>query len=163
MNMEVFMKNKNKALKLTGIIVVLFAILVIPLKRDIWDKNANNLKRSLHNMSDNTIIEDFSEWTPFEWDTIYSFAPYISKDRIYEVVGYKWDRISETVNEGMDQIVFMKDGKVVCYLCGYPGNTKIGFDFGNYNGNYIKLTSDQKLSFKTILADKGVMYLEYVK
>lgn len=157
------MKNKNKALKLTGIIVVLFAILVIPLKRDIWDKNANNLKRSLHNMSDNTIIEDFSEWTPFEWDTIYSFAPYTSKDRIYEVVGYKWDRISETVNEGMDQIVFMKDGKVVCYLYGYPENTKIGFNFGNYNGYYIKLTSDQKLSFKTILADKGVMYLEYVK
>ncbi|WP_066715123.1 hypothetical protein [Clostridium sp. Marseille-P299] len=157
------MKNKNKALKLIGIIVILLAILFIPLKRDIWDKNANNLKRSLHNMSDNTIIEDFSEWTPFEWDTIYSFAPYTSKDRIYEVVGYKWDRISETVNEGMDQIVFMKDGKVVCYLYGYPGNTKIGFDFGNYNGNYIKLTSDQKLSFKTILADKGVMYLEYLK
>jgi len=53
-----------------------------------------------------------------------------SKEAIYEVIGYKWDNISESVNEGMNQIVFVKDSKVVCYLYGYPEDINLGFDFG---------------------------------
>ena len=66
-------------------------------------------------------------------DILYSFAPYTTKEKIYEAIGYKWDDISQTVGEGMSQIVFVKEGKIVCYLYGYPENIKLGFNFGEYN------------------------------
>lgn len=160
------MKKKNTFLWTTGIIivVVITVLLVInPFKKNIWDINANKLKSSFNVISGTAVIDDLSQWTPFEWDTLYSFAPYTTKDKIYEVIGYKWDNISETVNEGMDQIIFIKDGKVACYLYGYPENNKLGFNFGEYEGNYIKLTSEHKLSFKTTVSDSGIRHFEYIK
>lgn len=160
------MEKKNKILWTTGIVIVtVIAILLVinPLKKDIWDINADKLKNSFNVISGTAVINDLSQWTPFEWDTLYSFAPYTTKDKIYEVIGYKWGNISETVSEGMNQIVFAKDGKVVCYLYGYPENIKLGFNFGEYEGDYIKLTSEQRLSFKTTISDNGVRYFEYIK
>ncbi|MED4095030.1 hypothetical protein P4630_14245 [Peribacillus simplex] len=52
---------------------------------------------------------------------------------VYKKFGYKWDTISETVNEGMNQIVFLNDGKVVCYLYGYPENNGYGIFFESEN------------------------------
>ncbi|MGH4121561.1 MAG: hypothetical protein ACREV6_01285 [Clostridium sp.] len=64
----------------------------------------------------------------------------------------------------MNQIVFINDGKVVCYLYGYPEKNKFGFDFGKYEGSHIKLTTQQKLSFKTTVLEKnGVIYFNYIK
>ena len=61
----------------------------------------------------------------------------------------------------MNQMVFVNDGTVVCYLFGYPENNKIGFNFGEYKGNYIKLTNEQQLSFK-MTQDDDVRYFEYI-
>ena len=63
----------------------------------------------------------------------------------------------------MNQIVFVKAGKVVCYLYGYYRKLKMGFDFGEYEGGFIKLTSEQKLPFKITVTDQGVWYFEYMK
>jgi len=64
----------------------------------------------------------------------------------------------------MNQIVFVKDGKVVCYLYGYADNIRLGFNFGKYEGSYIKLTPKDKLSFKTTYSEEsGVRYFEYIK
>ncbi|SHJ89674.1 hypothetical protein SAMN05444401_0046 [Clostridium amylolyticum] len=160
------MEKKNKILWITGIVIVAAIVVLItinPFKRDVWDINADKLKNSFNAISGNAVIDDLSQWTPFEWDTLYSFTPYTTKDKIYEVIGYKWDNISETVNESMNQIVFVKDGKVVCYLYGYPENIKLGFNFGKYEGSHIKLTSEQKLSFETTISYNGVRYFYYIK
>lgn len=148
-----------------GIILILIIVVLItvnPFKKDIWETNADKFVKSFNIISGNAVIDDLSQWTPFEWDTLYSFAPYTSKDKIYEVIGYKWDNITETVNEGMSQIVFVKDNKVICYLYGYPENIKIGFDFGEYKDSYMKFTSEQKLMFDTVLSD-GIRYFYYVQ
>jgi hypothetical protein len=158
--------KKNKILTIVGIIVVItIAILIVanPLKKDIWDTNADNFKNSFNIISGNAYIEDLSQFTPFKWDALYSFSPYTPKEEIYKIIGYKWDNISETVSEGMNQIVFAKDGKVVCYLYGYPENSKMSFDFGKYEGNYIKLTSKEKLFFRTTVSEKGIRYFNYIK
>jgi len=104
-----------------------------------------------------------SSFTTFEWDTLYSFAPYTSNETIYQVVGYQWDKINSTVSEGMNQIVFLKDGKVVCYIDGYPDKYKVFFEFGQYNGNYFKLTSSDKLIFHMTITDGEIIKFEYVK
>lgn len=92
--------------------------------------------------------------TPFKWDVMYSFAPYTPKEMIYETVGYKSDHIYETVSEGMNQIVFLKDGKVVCYLYGYPENNGFGISFTDKKGADSSLSSvltvDDDLTFEVI-------------
>jgi hypothetical protein len=158
------MKNKG-VIGVSAAIAIIISVLIIanPFKEDIWDINAKNLIYSFQPISGDAVIDDFSQWTKFEWDTLYSFTPYTTKEKIYETIGYKWDGITETVSEGMNQVVFIKDNKVVCYLYGYPENLKLGFNFGKYDGSYIKLTSQQKLSFKTTLSKNGVRYFDYIK
>lgn len=158
-----FVKNKNIVLLTIVIIVLATLILVNPFKKDVWDVNAEHFRESLNNISGDALIDDLSEFTPFEWDTLYSFTPYTSTDEIYEVIGYKWDKIDTTVSENMNQIVFVKDGKVVCYIYGYPENTKLGFDFGEYEGNYIKLISAEKQSFELYSQKNNLKFLIYDK
>lgn len=131
-------------------------------KKDIWDINTSKLEDLIDSMSAPMVINDFSKWTPFEWDTLYSFTPYTTKENIYKVVGYKWDNISETVNDNMNQIVFVKDGKVVCYLYGYPENTNFSYNFGEYEGEYITFNSQQKLSFDITIGADGVNYFNSI-
>ena len=148
---------------MAGIVFIAILIGFKSFRNDIWDINADKLINSFNVISGDADINDLNEFIPFDWDELYSFAPYSSTKAIYKVIGYKWDNISESVNEGMNQIVFVKDGKVVCYLYGYPEKIKLGFDFGEYDGSYIKLISNQKLSFATTLSDDGVRYLKLMK
>ena len=160
------MKKGNAILRILRIIIVVIIgtlITVNLFEKDRWDINAEIFVDSFNTISGNTVINDLSQWIPFEWDTFYSFAPYTSKEKIYEVIGYKWDNINETVVEGMIQIIFVKDNVVTCYLYGYPENIKLGFDFGEYEGSYIKFTPDQKLAFTVTLSDNGVRYFKYIK
>ena len=160
------MKKKNKFLWNVGILIITFVALVIVLnsfKKDIWDINADKFINSFSVISGDADIENLNEFIEFKWDELYSFAPYTSKKVIYEVIGYKWDNIKESVDEGMNQIVFVKDGKVVCYLYGYPENIMVAFDFGEYEGSYIKLTPNKKLSFTTTFSANGARYFKYIK
>ena len=127
------MKNK-KILVIVAIVIVSIFVLVNLLKKDLWDVNADLLKEEVLSIEQSVETVNLTDITPFEWDVVYSFDPYTTKDTIYETVGYKWDNISETVNEGMNQIVFLKDGKVVCYLYGYPENNGYGIYFTSENG-----------------------------
>lgn len=158
-------KNKN-------ILIVIFIIAMSigvlfslnHLKKDIWDVNAEQLRHSFDTISGNAVIDDLYKWTLFDWDVVYTFRPYVSKDRVYEVVGYKWDNISETVSENMNQIVFLKDSEVVCYIFGYPDNTGISFNFGEYEYDYIKYTSSDLISFNSTFDDeKQIRYFTYIE
>ena len=157
------MKKKNKILCTLGIVIIAIVTAFNPFKEDVWDINADKFTYSFNVISGDADIDDLNGFIPFEWDELYSFAPYTSKKVIYEVIGYKWDSISESANEGMNQIVFVKDNKVICYLYGYPEDIKLGFDFGEYKGSYIKLTPNQNLYFTTTLSDDGVRYFKYIK
>lgn len=158
------MNKKYFFLSIIGIIIIItISFLFIQNRNHIWDVNADKLKNSIISLNNNESIKDLSEFTPFKWDTLYSFAPYTPSDSIYKVVGYKWDSISETVSENMNQIVFVKDGKVVCYLYGYPEHLKLYFNFGKYKGSYTKLTSDQKIQFNTMKSTNGITFIDLIK
>ncbi|AGK54453.1 hypothetical protein [Bacillus sp. 1NLA3E] len=157
------MKKKSHIFGYIGIAILIVVLIFVRFNdRNVWEVNASNLKDSFQVISGNEAeIADLKEWTQFEWDTLYSFSPYTPKSTIYKTIGYKWDNINETSSEGMNQVVFMNNGKVVCYFYGYPENNKIGFNFGSYEGNYIKLTSRTKLPFK-MTTDNDVRYFEYI-
>ena len=150
------MKRKNKNIWVVIIIISIAILLSLNyFKKDIWDVNAERLIHSFDMISGTAVIDDLSQWTPFDWDVMYSFRPYVSKGRVYKVVGYKWSNISETVNENMNQIVFLKDNEVICYLYGYPNNTGLEFNFGEYEGDYIKFISSDLIPFDSTFDDKN--------
>ena len=149
------MKYK-KTIVLLGIIGILFLIV----KKDLWEKNEDLLKEEIVSIPQSVETINLKEVTPFEWDKVYSFSPYTPKDTIYETVGYKWDRIQETVNEDMNQIVFMKDGKVVCYIYGYPANIGYGITLSGETLSEAAtvLHVEDELTFQ-VEREEGVVYL----
>lgn len=159
--------KKSYLILLAFACIILIATILIfnPFKKkDIWDLNEKKLKENILSIKDVNNEIDLLDVTPFQWDELYSFAPYMPKEKIYEVVGYKWDDISETVSEGMNQIVFLKDGKVVCYVYGYSSNNVYGisFDKDHYKQGVLKFNSKDNLKFKVKVYEK-IYYLEQIK
>jgi hypothetical protein len=91
---------------------------------------------------------------------------YLSRDPLkkpfIKSLAIKWDMISETVNEGMNQVVFAYKGKVVCYVYGYQGNIGYGFDFGDFERDHLQLDSSTKPMF-TVKSMKNIVYFTYKK
>ncbi|WP_342511975.1 hypothetical protein MKY34_15235 [Sporosarcina sp. FSL K6-1522] len=155
--------------KMYPVFTILFLVCVTVLvmkvfKEEPWDANFQLFKEKVFSETADGDQVNLSTFTPFEWDQVYAFNPYLSKEAIYETVGYKWDRISETVSEGMNQIVFMQDGKVVCYLYGYPENNQFGLFFDgteHVEGATILYAEDDAIF--DVVRKGDVMYLEQRK
>ncbi|WP_431027003.1 hypothetical protein [Lysinibacillus sp. LZ02] len=155
--------NSKKTVVIVVIILLFIAVSISLIKKDIWEVNAELLKDEVLSIEQSVETVNLTDITPFEWDVAYSFDPYTTKDTIYETVGYKWGNISETVNEGMNQIVFMRDGKVVCYLYGYPENNGYSIYFTGENGTEVTsasmLNADEDVTFQVDRSDH-VIYLK---
>lgn len=67
--------------------------------------------------------------TPYEWDTVYTFDPYTSRQEIEEIIGFKSRYIKETVSEGMVQLLFVKGDSVAASVCGYADNLGYRVEF----------------------------------
>ena len=147
-----------------GISFLYATVLINPIKKDLWNMNSKLLKEQILLLGPNTETLNLSDITPFQWEKIYSFAPYMPKDKIYAAIGYKWDNIRETVGEQMNQIVFLKDGKVVCYVYGYPSNNRYGISFHSmdYKDGIATFNIKDNLNLNVRKID-GVLYLEHVK
>ncbi|MBE4909826.1 hypothetical protein IMZ08_17465 [Bacillus luteolus] len=126
--------------------------------REVWDVNAKLLEEKVSEMNESVETINLSELTPFEWDKVYFFYPYTPKETVYKTVGYEWDSISETVSEGMNQIVFLKKGTVVCYVYGYPANTGYGLSYtgGPYNDVASLLEINDDLLFEVKRGDRFI-------
>lgn len=154
------MTFKKKVVSLVGLILLVAASWMI-FHTNVWDKNAELLKNEILRMD--TTVESVSllTLTPFEWDKMYSFTPYTSRESIYETVGYKWDSISETVSEGMNQLVFMKNEKVVCYVYGHPHSNGYYMTFNTLKDDYTVTTlyAKDNVQFSVSKGD-GFIYLK---
>ena len=164
------MKKNDIIFLICGIILLIGSITFVIYRMffaDIWSKNADNLNRNLCKYEikkgESVYVGDIREDIPFEWDTLYTFKPDVPIEKIYEVVGYKWDKITKATNKGMNQLVFLKDGQVVCYVYGFPRARKIFFDFGDYEGEYFTLTSNDVLNMNMSMNKKGIRTFEYIK
>jgi hypothetical protein len=145
-----------------GISILLLAVLGVVIfgefqSAPIWEDNAQKFKETAKTHANDTVVL-LADITPFQWDTVYTFAPYTTKETIYQVIGYKWDTISETVNEGMNQVVFAHKGKVVCYVYGYSDNLGYGFDFGDFERDHLQLDSSTKPMFTVKLVENIVCF-----
>lgn len=155
-------KNRIRVVISISVIILIIVFFVLHLNYPIWKANAKQFSKSLKSISKETsTIDNLSNLTTFEWDTLYSFAPYTPENIIYNAIGFRWEKINSTVSEGMNQIIFLKDNKVICYIDGYANKSNMLFNFDYLDSSYFKLTSSDKLAFNTILTDHGVRILDY--
>lgn len=163
------MKKNDIIFLICGIVLLIGSITFVVYRiffADIWSKNADKLNKNLCKLKiekgETAYVGDIRDEIPFEWDTLYTFKPDVSIEKIYEVVGYKWDKITKATNKGMNQLVFLKDGQVVCYVYGFPRARKVFFDFGEYEGEYFTLTSEDSLEMNMNMNKKGIRTFEYI-
>ena len=64
----------------------------------------------------------------------------------------------------MNQLVFMKDGKVVCYLYGYPENNGYGIYFregyDTYSTQASVLTPEDDLTFQVVKRENTIYLMK---
>lgn len=90
--------------------------------------------------------------TPYKWDTVYTFAPYTSRQAIEEIIGFKSRYVKETVSEGMVQLLFVKGDSVVASVCGYADNLGYRVEFSGA----IDYTEEAKFS---VSKNEGIVAL----
>lgn len=139
-----------------AVLAILITILFSPPAKCL--RNQRAFIFSMSELNRGSVIR-LSESLDFEWDYLYSFLPYTSKEDIYETIGYRDIRIHETVSEGIVQVILVKDGKTVCNISGYPDDLGFYFDFGIID-KYIKL--DNKSKF-IVQKDKKVVTLKLLE
>ena len=132
------MKKKASA----TVLVVILALVIVRyffVGNPIIAVHNNQLKKAVTSIKDSQTVT-LNEVVPFEWDTVYTFAPYETKENIEKTIGAKSSSIKETVSEEMVSLVFVKDNKVTASVFAYPSNLgyKISFDdFVSYEDNKI--------------------------
>lgn len=132
--------------------------------------NNRMLQKEIRAIPAETAEVALNDIVPFEWDELYTFGPYTSKETIEQTIRLSSKSITETVSEGMVQLIFVDGGreKVVASVCGYPENLGYSFGFadavwgGEGDGAYCKLTpADNAVFGKTVEDD--VVVLTYKK
>ena len=117
--------------------------------------NNQKLENSIKSVHSDTI--KLNEVVPFEWDVVYTFEPYASKESIEEIVGFKSADIKENnINEGMVHLLFVKGEKVVASILGYSANLGYRLDFPS------KVTFAENAQFNVSISNK-IVTLEYAK
>ena len=157
------MKNKN-VFKILFFLVVVISIIVFIRWNSELNKNNRYLTDKLLNSVPNTsgVAEELFN---FDYDELYVFRPYQSKDEMEKQIGFKSHVLQETVSEGMMNILFVKGDAPVAYLYGYGSNN--GYYIELPKGNYSK-SELQKVRYKVITNEVGnstgieKAYLNYI-
>jgi hypothetical protein len=102
-------------------------ILLLLFGNPIITKKENDFGKTIKAISAKTVA--FNDIVPFEWDKVYTFDPYTTEQEIEEIIGFESNDITETVSEGMTQLLFIKGNKVVCDICGYSDNLGYNVSF----------------------------------
>lgn len=144
------MKKRTGMLVIT--IVCVFLVIFLAIGNPIVFYHNQQLKRSITSLEGNQKVT-FNEIVPFDWDMVYTFEPYTSREEIEEIIGFQSDSISETVNEGMVQLLFVKGTTVTASVCGYPG--KLGYSVTNFEGS---VSAKEEAVFLTD-TDSGIVKL----
>lgn len=157
------MKNKN-IFKILFFMVVVISILVFMRWNSELNKNNRYLADKLLNGVSDT-SGTVGELFDFDYDKLYVFEPYQSKDEMEKQIGFKSRVLKETVNENMINILFVKDDSPVAYLYGYGSNN--GYYVELPTGNYSK-SELQKTRYRVITNEVGnssgteKTYLNYI-
>ncbi|UWG96557.1 hypothetical protein LPY66_16960 [Dehalobacter sp. DCM] len=116
-----------------------------------WEKNAAKFEEAVGEQENGATLP-LTKLTPFEWDTVYTIKPGTTAQRIYNIIGYRWGEINDDANQGSAPLIFVHNGKVVCFVYGITKSYQFNFD--GYKGDYLQYTPDTIRNFVTEKIDK---------
>lgn len=153
--------------RLAGVAFFILAIVSIALFINKMGSNSeigrNNEKLKQAVLSTNSSTVTLNEIVPFEWDVVYTFSPYTSKEDIEAIVGIKSNAIQQTVNEGMVQLIFVKDQKIISSVCGYSDSLGYSISFlEDTVENYRSIYFTEKAEF-SVTRNNDIVELTYIK
>lgn len=99
------------------------------------NRNTRDLEKKL-SASDAQVSGKTVELFDFDYEILYVFEPYESKEEMETKIGFGISILQETVSEEMMNILFVKENSPVAYLYGYPSNT--GYSIEIPSGKYRK-------------------------
>lgn len=151
------MKKKTKAWILVLMCIVLIVVMgYLMIGNPFVFINNQKLKKSIGSLDDNKIVS-LNEVIPFEWDFLYTFEPYQSKEEIAEIIGFQSNDIKENnINEGMVHLLFVKNHKVVASILSYSSNLGYNIDFSSKEN--LKVSHAENTQF-FVTKDDGITYL----
>jgi len=154
-------KLNSKAKIAIGIILLVCCIYAINIHRD---RNYRAFRNEVLVMDKSVNTVELNSLTPFEWDKVYFFAPYVGGDMIYEVIGYRFGRVSPPQTNQNMQLVFIKNEKVVCYDHGNHSSDNYsiwyGFDYHSGQPQYAVLNSKDNPIF-AVSHDRRFTFITY--
>ena len=112
------------------------------LEQEIVYINNQKLEKSVKNITGETV--QLNDLVPFEWDALYTFGPYQSKES----------------NEGMVHLLFVNDNKVVASILGYASNLGYCIDFTAKNLWEISFTENAQFN---VTKTDDITTLTYIK
>lgn len=150
------MKRKSKLRAIIFLLIALIAITgYLVIGNPLVPINNQKLVNSINSI--NSDVVQINEIVPFDWDIVYTFEPYSSKESIEEIVGFKSADIkANNINEGMVHLLFVKGRKVVASVLGYSANLGYHINFSS------KITFSENAKFNVTIADE-IITLSYQK
>lgn len=137
---------KYKKIILIFSVILIFIICIFSIKGYVTIKiNNNKLKEAIYNIQeDNVLLNDV---IPFEWEEIYTFAPYTPEEEIEKIIGFKSIYIHTSISEGMANLIFIKNKKIVCNI--YGNIESLGYSINFYDGksSYNKIKFNENINF----------------
>ena len=100
-------KNKIILIFCILIVIVLFFYWVSIRENRLIALHNNQLKQTITSIDENQKTVTLDTIIPFDWDMIYTFPPYTTKEEIEKTIGLYSDAIQETISENMIQLIFI--------------------------------------------------------
>ena len=122
------------------------------------DSNNEKFRQAVLSINSDTVT--LNEIVPFEWEAVYTFPPYTSKEEIESIVGIKSSAIQQTANEGMVQLIFVKGQEIVSSVCGYSDSLGYSISFLEDGENYGLILKAEKAEF-SVERDNNIVKLTY--
>lgn len=105
-----------------GIVLFMSAVIVLAVCLKIYEmtsETAHHTKEFIKQWETNQRTEGtFSSLIPFEYDQMIVFNPSMTKQEMVTLLGFQDVHIKES-EDGMHNIVFIKENKITAYLYGY--------------------------------------------
>lgn len=137
--------KKKATLKILFLIFILLLVTLFMKWNSQLNRNTRDLEKKL-SASGGQVSGKTGKLFDFDYDELYVFEPYESKEEMETKIGFRTSILQEAVSEGMMNILFVKENSPVAYLYGYPSNTGyfIEMPSGKYRKNELDLVQYNK-------------------
>ena len=141
-----------------GLVIAIVVVSVISINivnyNSLASKNIRNLERILSE-NINNVNGNVKNLITIDYDKMYVFQPYQSLDEMERQIGFPYSKLKQGLNEGVNNILFVKDKEPVAYLFGGSSNT--GYFINIPSGEYTKAQIED-MTYKAETREVGNSY-----